>query len=144
MFLTVISVHVYANHLKNKNKKSITKQKTPKKPQPYLTLPFLPAIKSICNWCIKLWIPVVKHKAMCATMCTRVLTLNDSPGSAPPRSCSKLASGRSSRASSPHTHVPELAPSTPAPTVSLSGKNITKNTHARTDHFNYIKIISIN
>lgn len=81
----------------------------------------LPAIKSNHNTTDQqtLWIPVREHKAMCATVCPRVLMLNDSPGSAPPRSCSKLASGRSSRASSLHTRAPQLALNTPAPMTNL-------------------------
>jgi len=65
-------------------------------------------------------LPVAEHKAVCAAVCARVLTLNDSPGSAPPRSCSKPASGKSSQASSLHTRAPRPAPSTPAPMTSLN------------------------
>lgn len=50
------------------------------------------------------------------------LTLNDSPDFVLPRSCSKLASGRSNRASSRRTHAPSRALSKQAPMTSLCAK----------------------
>lgn len=48
-----------------------------------------------------------------------VLTPNDSPGSALPRSCSKLVFGRNSQALNLHTHAPWPDRCTPTPTTHL-------------------------
>lgn len=63
-----------------------------------------------------------KNREQQTATCAHVLVPSDSPGSAPPHLCSKLVFGKSSQASSHDTHVPEPAPSTPAPTTNLRTK----------------------
>lgn len=74
-----------------------------------------------------------KNRAQQTATCAHVLVLSDSPGSAPPHLCSKLVFGKSSRASNHDTHVPDLAPSTPAPTTNLRTKTwrIIKKNHKK-------------